>query len=400
MNIGLVLFTVGILFGNTPDDNSTASSKNQQSEVKQESTTELDPNKQKSQTKGDFDFSANQTDDIEQFSKRQNNAPSITGNARQQVKQDEYYTFTPYAHDLDRDKLLFSIINRPKWIAFDSRTGSIIGRPGNSDVGFTKEITITVTDSYGAKASLKPFKIQVINVNDKPIISGTPLNYISPSKKYIFTPDVEDIDLKIAEDKLIFSIQNKPTWARFDNENGKLSGIPKAGHEEYTKNIIITVTDSHGLSDSLKPFNLLVANESSRLYSNMTNSKAKANLSRSNKNVKSNNKDKIQETNKIETSDLSKQALLESNEDNNRLILHACDVNAFSYDPSSGKKIQKIALTNNNLSCVKKVPHMHYLNNFLLKKKLNSNYDYFFRGESINNTADFFFIKPLNPDLI
>ena len=73
MNIGLVLFTVGILFGNTPDDNSTASSKNQQSEVKQESTTELDPNKQKSQTKGDFDFSANQTDDIEQFSKRQNN---------------------------------------------------------------------------------------------------------------------------------------------------------------------------------------------------------------------------------------------------------------------------------------------------------------------------------------
>lgn len=92
--------------------------------------------------------------------------------------------------------------------------------------------------------------------------------------------------------------------------------------------------------------------------------------------------------------------IFESNEDNNRLILHACDVNAFIYDSSSGKKIQKIALTNNNLSCVKKVPHMHYLNNFLLKKKFNSNYDYFFRGKTINNTADFFFIKPLNPDLI
>ena len=188
--------------------------KNDADNSKIEATIEKDNNSQKSEL---------EKETIETV----NNKPSISGSIKTKIKQNEYFTYTPYAKDLDNDKLLFSIINQPDWVVFDSRTGSITGRPNNSDVGITEDIIITVIDSHGQKASLQPFDLEVVNLNDAPFISGSPEITARSDSLYKFTPNIKDLDLDIGQDKLSFSIKNKPNWAIFNKKTGQLSGRPK-----------------------------------------------------------------------------------------------------------------------------------------------------------------------------
>ncbi|HFC53827.1 MAG TPA: hypothetical protein ENJ43_05285 [Gammaproteobacteria bacterium] len=101
-----------------------------------------------------------------------NNPPTISGNPPTQVEEDTPYSFKPMAEDSDEgDTLTFSITNPPSWASFDPATGRLSGTPDNGDVGTTKGIIITVTDSAGGKASLPSFDLTVTNVNDAPVIT-------------------------------------------------------------------------------------------------------------------------------------------------------------------------------------------------------------------------------------
>jgi hypothetical protein len=68
---------------------------------------------------------------------------------------------------------------------------------------------------------------------------------------YSFKPTAADAD----NDKLTFSIANKPVWANFDTSTGILSGTPTAAG--FFSNISISVTDGLG-SASLTTFNVTV----------------------------------------------------------------------------------------------------------------------------------------------
>lgn len=267
MNIGLILFISSLLQGAPSDNNSedqqeTGNINNNQTNTEiivPAKTTELDENSTKVEKSKNSSVS----------NKKVKNQPTITGKASTTVNQDEFYNFIPFANDIDGGKLEFSIRNKPDWLFFDSRTGSLIGKPTNLDVGTNKEIIISVFDNQGGKASLDPFSIEVININDRPKISGIPSKIIEYGKVYEFIPKVKDIDIDIGKDTLIFSIKNKPKWALFNNLTGILTGnlnnkirkddqiIEEKKQTEKTEEpeeIIITVTDSHGESDSLKPF--------------------------------------------------------------------------------------------------------------------------------------------------
>jgi len=101
----------------------------------------------------------------------QNDAPTISGTPATTVDEDTVYSFTPTASDEDAGEVLtFSIVNKPNWASFDPATGALTGTPVNSDVGTTTGIVITVTDSSNASASLPAFDLEVVNVNDPPII--------------------------------------------------------------------------------------------------------------------------------------------------------------------------------------------------------------------------------------
>ncbi|WOT06306.1 putative Ig domain-containing protein [Shewanella youngdeokensis] len=185
-----------------------------------------------------------------------NDAPVISGTPATSVAEDASYSFTPTVSDDDAgDTLSFSITNKPSWASFNSSNGSLSGTPTNSDVGNTNGIVITVSDG-SVSASLSGFNISVTNVNDAPVISGSPATSVAEDSLYSFTPTVSDDD---ADDTLSFSITNKPTWASFNSSNGSLSGTPTNSDVGTSSGIVITVSDGT-LSTSLSGFNISVTN--------------------------------------------------------------------------------------------------------------------------------------------
>ncbi|UUA74053.1 DUF4347 domain-containing protein [Cellvibrio sp. QJXJ] len=185
-----------------------------------------------------------------------NDAPLISGTPTTSVDQDVAYSFTPTASDVDvGDVLTYSITNKPTWAAFDTATGALTGTPTNTDVGTTTGIVITVSDGT-LSASLAAFDLTVTNVNEAPVISGTPLVSVDQDVAYSFTPTASDVDVG---DVLTYSITNKPTWAAFDTATGALTGTPTNTDVGTTTGIVITVSDGT-LSASLAAFDLTVTN--------------------------------------------------------------------------------------------------------------------------------------------
>src|SRR5690606_14951999 len=104
-------------------------------------------------------------------------------------------------------------------------------------------------------ASLGAFSLTVVNVNDAPVIGGTPATSVNQDAAYSFIPTASDPD----GDSLSFSIANKPVWAAFNPATGALTGTPGNEHVGVTSGIVISVTDG-SLSAGLPAFSLTVVN--------------------------------------------------------------------------------------------------------------------------------------------
>ena len=92
-----------------------------------------------------------------------NTAPTISGTPASTVEEGVAYVFAPSAYDADGDTLSFSVASLPSWASFNSSTGAITGVPGNSDVGMTSNIVISVSDGVSS-VSLPAFSINVAAV--------------------------------------------------------------------------------------------------------------------------------------------------------------------------------------------------------------------------------------------
>ena len=183
-----------------------------------------------------------------------NNAPTISGAPPTTVVAGQSYSFQPTASDADGDTLTFSIVNRPSWASFNSRTGRLSGTPGTNHVRSYTNIVISVSDGK-ATAALNAFTITVqAPPNGAPTISGTPPTTATVGTAYSFRPTASDPD----GDTLSFSIENKPSWASFSISTGRLSGTPGSSHVGSYPNIIISVSDGK-TSTSLPAFTLNVS---------------------------------------------------------------------------------------------------------------------------------------------
>jgi len=85
------------------------------------------------------------------------------------------------------------------------------------------------------------------------VIQGNPPTSVEARKQYAFKPVARDAD----GGKLSFEISNKPDWADFSIETGRISGIPKTSYIGTYTNIIITVSNGSNLL-SLAPFSITV----------------------------------------------------------------------------------------------------------------------------------------------
>jgi len=177
-----------------------------------------------------------------------NRRPQIAGLPATAVAPGSNYMFMPEASDPDGDVLSFQVSNNPGWASFDTTTGAISGRPGESDIGSYADVTISVSDGEFT-ASLDPFTITVTTGNSPPVVSGSPPRSVLAGDTYAFTPVASDPD----DDALSFSISNKPAWASFDATTGTLNGTPGDADAGRYGNIVITVTDGE-LTASLAAF--------------------------------------------------------------------------------------------------------------------------------------------------
>ncbi|MEL4431905.1 beta strand repeat-containing protein, partial [Shewanella mangrovisoli] len=141
-----------------------------------------------------------------------NGAPVINGTPTLTVNQGALYNFAPVATDSPGDSLTFSINQTISWLTFNSATGALSGTPSNQDVGVINGIVISVSDGL-LSASLPPFNLSVINVNDAPTISSTALTNATQDAVYSYTLVATDSDVG---DSLTLSAVTLPSWLNFN----------------------------------------------------------------------------------------------------------------------------------------------------------------------------------------
>jgi hypothetical protein len=78
-----------------------------------------------------------------------------------------------------------------------------------------------------------------VAITTSPTISGEPATAVAVGAPYLFTPATSDAD----GGELSFTIKNLPTWARFNNVTGALTGTPTTADVGNYTGIVITVLD-------------------------------------------------------------------------------------------------------------------------------------------------------------
>ena len=187
-----------------------------------------------------------------------NTAPSISGAPSTAIQEGVAYSFIPTGGDVDGDALVYSVINRPIWLSFDTASGALTGSPSSANVGVYSNIVVSVSDGQ-VTTSLPAFNITVTaaqSTNRAPTITGTPATTVAEDLAYNFTPTASDPD---AGTTLAFSIVNRPSWATFNTTTGRLSGTPTNANVGTTSSIVISVSDGT-VTTALPAFNLTVTN--------------------------------------------------------------------------------------------------------------------------------------------
>jgi hypothetical protein len=183
-----------------------------------------------------------------------NSPPRLWGNPPTTATPGVFYTFAPGASDPDGDPLHFSIVNKPRWMWFDTRTGRLNGHPKWAQRNRTfSDIVIKVSDGR-TTTRLPAFSIKVGPYspgNSAPTLSGTPPRLAPIGQRYYFKPTASDRN----GDKLRFSIANKPAWASFATATGALTGTPTSKNAGKYTGVTISVSDGK-TTTSLGPFRI------------------------------------------------------------------------------------------------------------------------------------------------
>ncbi len=116
----------------------------------------------------------------------------------------------------------------------------------------------TSSSAFAEVRTSSPGVLEARNSNTAPKISGRPNRIAVAGTTWSFTPSATDSD----GDSLTFKIANRPNWARFNSENGHLTGEPSDSDEGIHPNIQISVSDGDAFAD-LPAFGVIVKNSTS-----------------------------------------------------------------------------------------------------------------------------------------
>lgn len=181
-----------------------------------------------------------------------NSAPVLAAIGARSVSENSTLSFALSATDTEGDPLVFSAGGLPSGATFNAATRTFSWTPSFEQAG-TYALTFSVSD--GELSDSETVTITVLDSNRAPFISGTPATSAKEGSLYAFMPTAEDQDV---EDRLTFSIANKPAWAAFDSATGTLQGTPGSQDVQTFAAIVISVSDGQA-SASLPAFSISVA---------------------------------------------------------------------------------------------------------------------------------------------
>jgi hypothetical protein len=183
-----------------------------------------------------------------------NDDPVITSTAPTAVDEDEPYSYTFEAEDVDAgDTITLSAEVIPAWLNFNATSGVLSGTPTNDEVGLNPtanfDVTLRATDLSLAYDE-ESFVITVTNINDAPVISSQ--NAIETdediAREIVFADlNVTDVDDTYPDD-FTLNVQNGNNYSRTGNT------ITPA--QDWYGELTVPITLSDG--DSIKNYDLSV----------------------------------------------------------------------------------------------------------------------------------------------
>jgi hypothetical protein len=92
----------------------------------------------------------------------QSAAPMISGMPLEYALMGKTYRFRPSVFRSGSSTLVFSIINKPPWASFNTRTGELSGKPRAGDLYTTHSGVVISVSGGSASDSMPPFDIEVV----------------------------------------------------------------------------------------------------------------------------------------------------------------------------------------------------------------------------------------------
>jgi hypothetical protein len=184
-----------------------------------------------------------------------NDPPIIISDDVVTALQNQSYNVSYKVYDEDdSDGFKWYLNTDASWLRIIEETGTLIGFPGNDDIG-NYFVNISVEDKRGGNTS-RNFTLEVLDVNDPPIWETVPIDSrILPDQLFTFELEANDID-----DPEIFKwkLHTDADWLTLISGTGRLSGVPAS--DDYGLYFVnITVEDQRGGSSSYN-FSITVEN--------------------------------------------------------------------------------------------------------------------------------------------
>ena len=163
--------------------------------------------------------------------------------------EDELYrvNYTAYDEDPTGDIFSWNLDTNASWLRLNG--GNISGTPHNKDVGFYY-VNISVEDGNDGQ-DYSYFTLEVVNVNDPPVITSEPKKVVNEDEVYYFEMSALEVD---KGDEITWSFIERPLWLSIDTETGILEGIPSE-EDVGIHNISIRVED---MSESYDDINFTI----------------------------------------------------------------------------------------------------------------------------------------------
>jgi hypothetical protein len=154
------------------------------------------------------------------------------------------YAYDVEAYDANDDELTYTLTYHPSGMNINATTGKITWTPTNDQVGQSL-VEIIVSDGKGG-IDIQSYNITVMNVNDPPIITSTPVTIGTQDKHYTYQLEAVDID---AIDILTFSLQTAPTEMAINSNTGLITWVP-TNDQVGINTVIVRVSDGNGGFDT------------------------------------------------------------------------------------------------------------------------------------------------------